>query len=131
MRSQRVSFRHACKLLLKDVAALATPAPVTTPNPAAKPNAYIRPAADWQEAEDDQRALDEAIGYYHETLTQSPEALEYLDKCADSDSSRYGCPQATRVVTLVLCASEAWMSYRRLPMKQLMRVARLRYAECR
>jgi DNA primase len=77
MRTQRVSFRHACELLLKDSPALAAPAEAA---PRTKTAAYARPAADWQEAEDDQRALDEAIAYYHETLQQSPEALAYLEK---------------------------------------------------
>jgi DNA primase catalytic core len=77
MRSQRVSFRHACELLLKESPAVA--APEAAPRGAAKwTNA--RPAEDWHEAEDDQRALDDAIGYYHETLQQSPEALAYLGK---------------------------------------------------
>jgi DNA primase len=77
MRSQRVSFRHACELLLKESPALSAPPAVGS---TAKPDAYVRPAADWQAAEDDQRALDEAIAYYHATLQQSPEALAYLDK---------------------------------------------------
>jgi DNA primase catalytic core len=79
MRSQRVSFRHACELLLKDAPAIAAPLPDAEPRAAAKWTA-ARPAADWQEAEDDQRALDEAVVYYHETLLQSPEALAYLEK---------------------------------------------------
>lgn len=78
MRSQRVSFRHAVELLLKDHPALS--APPATGAATARADAYVRPAADWREAEDDQRALDEVIGYYHETLLQSPEALAYLDK---------------------------------------------------
>jgi DNA primase catalytic core len=78
MRSQRVSFRHACELLLKESPVLS--APVAATKLAAKPNGYVRPAADWREAEDDARALDEVIGYYHETLLQSPEALAYLDQ---------------------------------------------------
>jgi DNA primase len=77
MRTQRVSFRHACELLLREAPALAQPIEAL---PQAKSTAYARPAADWREAEDDQRALDEAIAYYHETLLASPEALAYLEK---------------------------------------------------
>lgn len=85
MRSQRVSFRHACELLLKDAPALAAPPALPAGRPAsgsaaARADAYVRPAADWAEAEDDQRALDEAVAYYHATLMQSPEALAYLDR---------------------------------------------------
>jgi len=80
MRAQRVSFRHACELLLKDAPAVAAPAPVPVVEGAVSTRTNARPAADWAEAEDDQRALDEAIAYYHATLMQSPEALTYLDK---------------------------------------------------
>jgi len=77
MRTQRVSFRHACELLLKDSPAIA--AAEAVPRGAVK-RITARPAADWAVAEDDQRALDEAVAYYHETLLQSPEALAYLEK---------------------------------------------------
>lgn len=69
MQKQRVSFRHAVELLRAELYPLAaeTKAAVTAQLPK-----LINAHADHQEA------LQHVIHYYHETLKQSPEALEYL-----------------------------------------------------
>ena len=72
MKAEGVSFRHAVELLREDVpvqkgelAKLSTvrklPAPVDT-------------------SADDREALLQVVGYYHETLKKSPEALAYLEQ---------------------------------------------------
>ena len=93
MRSHRVSFRHACELLLKEHPALGA-----APDAAAAPsNGSAVPAAgrlsqgklrqaqsfalktDADQAESDQRLLDQVIEFYHQTPLASPEALRYLE----------------------------------------------------
>jgi DNA primase catalytic core len=71
MRMNGVSFRHAVELLREGHSALAA-APVkrTTLRALAAP---VAPDAD------DQALLNQVIGYYHETLKASPEALAYLE----------------------------------------------------
>lgn len=75
MKRQGVSFRHAVELLKNDpslaAAASATPAKRSTLRHLAPPFSL---------SEDEQAALNQVIGYYHETLKQSPEALAYLEK---------------------------------------------------
>jgi len=76
MKTQGVSFRHAVELLkgdLSSLAAIAADKPVmkaTTP----KLEAPVTTDAD------DQAMLQQVISYYHDTLKQSPEALDYLKK---------------------------------------------------
>lgn len=80
MRSNRVSFRHACELLRKDHPAL-TASPEEVGLPTNKKTWYTkRPGADLSASDEDQAVLDQVIDYYHSTLTQSPEALAYLTK---------------------------------------------------
>jgi len=75
MRFHKVSFRHACELLLKDHPALA--AGTGTP-PAA---AQVRRAASRFSLEAGESALLEQVtDFYHQTLLEAPEALAYLDK---------------------------------------------------
>jgi DNA primase len=86
MRSHRVSFRHACELLLKEhpalVAGAAEPAAGAAPKLS---QGKLRQAqsfaleADADEAAGDQRLLDQVIEFYHQTLLASPEALKYLE----------------------------------------------------
>jgi DNA primase len=85
MRSHKVSFRHACELLLKEHPSLA--ASVSSSGPAPKLSAgklrsaqsfALAAAAD--EAASDQLLLDQVIEFYHHTLKSSPEALAYLEK---------------------------------------------------
>lgn len=81
MRFHKVSFRHACELLLKDHPALA--AGTGTP-PAA---AQVRRAASRFSLEAGESALLEQVSdFYHQTLLEAPEALEYLDKRGLNDS---------------------------------------------
>ena len=82
MRTHKVSFRHACELLVKEHPALAGAA---HGNAAAEPvvkklsQAKLRAAQSFSLAAGDQVLLDQVIEFYHETLLASPEALEYLD----------------------------------------------------
>jgi DNA primase catalytic core len=70
MKKNGVSFRHAVELLREGVASI-TDGPVKQTRVRALP-APVRFDAD------DQALLNQVIGYYHETLKQSPEALDYL-----------------------------------------------------
>ena len=97
MRSHRVSFRHACELLMKEHPALgAAPgsavdgsaahgSPAVTSVAGKLSQGKLREAqsfalpASTDQAANDQRLLDQVIEFYHETLLASPEALRYLD----------------------------------------------------
>jgi DNA primase catalytic core len=69
MRTENISFRHAAELLRKEfVPSADTPSPRTT-------RAIPAPVAF---DANDQALLNQAVGYYHDTLKQSPEALDYL-----------------------------------------------------
>src|SRR5690606_37838117 len=85
MRSHRVSFRHACELLVKEhpslaagsVAAAAGLSQKLSQGKLRQVQSFAVPAA---EAAADQALLDQVIEFYHETLKASPEALTYLDR---------------------------------------------------
>ena len=82
MRSHRVSFRHACELLMKEHPSIAS-GPASTPAPklsAGKLRSSQSFALPEGEADADAALLDQVIDFYHETLKQSPEALAYLEK---------------------------------------------------
>lgn len=88
MRADRISFRHACELLLKEHPALAAAAAGNGASGAApklsagKPRAaqsFALPASSDRTAAD-QLLLDQVIEFYHETLLASPEALAYLER---------------------------------------------------
>lgn len=72
MKRQGVSFRHAVELLRTDagLAELGTPTPRTR---AKLPTPVALDAGE-------QELLDQVIGYYHETLLASPEAMAYLER---------------------------------------------------
>ena len=70
MRANGVSFRHAVELLREGVSSLAA-APVKHTTVRALPAPVAFDA-------DDQALLAQVIGYYHDTLKASPEALVYL-----------------------------------------------------
>ena len=72
MKRQGVSFRHAVELLREGDGALSAPATPVKRNTSHKHPAPLAASAD------DQQQLRLVIDYYHETLKQSPEALEYL-----------------------------------------------------
>jgi len=83
MRSHKVSFRHACELLLKEHPSLA--ASGSSSGSAPKLSAgKLRSAQSFQlpagEADGDQVLLDQVIEFYHQTLKTTPEALAYLEK---------------------------------------------------
>ncbi len=69
MRDRGVSFRHAVELLRSDL----PPAAVVE----AKGSEPALPAPVEADAEDEE-LLRQVVGFYHETLKESPEALEYL-----------------------------------------------------
>jgi DNA primase len=68
MAARGVSFRHAVELLRAD-------SPGMT---AAEPRKRVLPAPVAVEAED-REVLAQVVGFYHDTLKQSPEALAYLE----------------------------------------------------
>ena len=72
MKRRGVSFRHAVELLRADVGLAA----------AGEPSARRRAKLPAPVALDagEQELLDQVIGYYHETLLSSPEALAYLER---------------------------------------------------
>ena len=76
MKTQGVGFRHAVEIL-KDDSSLAATAASTQP--------VIKATVPTLEAPidtdvEDQQVLQQTIDYYHQTLKQSPEALDYLAK---------------------------------------------------
>jgi DNA primase len=85
MRSHRVSFRHACELLLKEHPSLAAsvsssvPAPKLSAGKLRSAQSFALPTSTDQAAAD-QLLLDQVIAFYHETLKSNPEALAYLEK---------------------------------------------------
>jgi len=76
MKTQGVGFRHAVEIL-RDDSSLAATAASTTP---IKQSTVPKLEAPITENVEDQKALQQVINYYHQTLKQSPEALEYLEK---------------------------------------------------
>jgi DNA primase len=83
MRSHKVSFRHACELLLKDHPSLAASVSSSVPAPklsAGKLRSVQSFSLPTDEADGDQALLDQVIEFYHQTLKASPEALAYLEK---------------------------------------------------
>lgn len=75
MKQQGVSFRHAVELLKEGLPALAASGEPSKP---VKQTTVRRLPAPVAMDADDQALLDQVMGYYHETLKQSPEALAYL-----------------------------------------------------
>jgi DNA primase len=75
MKTQGVSFRFACELLQKDLGLIAETGTKTV-----KQNTTTKLAAPLSTDADSQTALRQVIDYYHQTLKQSPEVLEYLEK---------------------------------------------------
>jgi len=72
MKAQGISFRHAVELLKADLSLAAEPV-----SSVKRSRIRTLPAPVAFDA-DDQALLRQAIGYYHETLKQAPEALAYL-----------------------------------------------------
>lgn len=73
MKSQGVSFRHAVELLREgDFTSLAAQ-PV-------KRSTVTKLATPLNASAEDQALLTQVVDYYHQALTQNPDALEYLNK---------------------------------------------------
>ena len=72
MASENVSFRHAVDTLLRHES-VSLPSASAVPKPAPAPLTAMASA-------EDREILAEVVGYYHETLKQSPEGLGYLDE---------------------------------------------------
>jgi DNA primase catalytic core len=88
MRAEGVSFRHAVELLQGDALPLAAASPAST---AVAKRSTVRklPTALERDAED-AKLLAQVIEFYHQTLLQSPEALDYLAKRGLSSSEAIG-----------------------------------------
>lgn len=80
MKLQGVSFRHAVELLRND-SPLAAPAQPVKHSTVRKLPAPVAPDAD------DAALLRQVIDYYHDTLKQGPEALDYLEARGLRDAS--------------------------------------------
>lgn len=74
MRSRGVSFRHAVELLRNEHPSLAEPVRIV----AKGTTEAVKLDTPFEVNADDQRVLRQVVDYYHETLKQSPEALQYL-----------------------------------------------------
>ena len=77
MKRRGVSFRHAVELLRADTGSGAGLAELGTPQ---TPRSRAKLAAPVALDAGEQELLDQVIGYYHETLLASPEALAYLER---------------------------------------------------
>jgi DNA primase len=103
MKAEGVSFRHAVELLRADL-------PITSPSEKVVKTSVVRKlAAPVQADADDRELLAQVVGYYHETLKQSPEALKYIESRGLQSSEmieRFKLGFANRTLGL------------RLPMKQ-------------
>jgi DNA primase len=76
MRAEGISFRHAAELLLNDSIPLAAASSATPP----KRSTVKKLPAPIERHAEDAKLLSQVIDYYHETLLQSPEALDYLKR---------------------------------------------------
>ena len=79
MKTQGVSFRLACEILQKDVGIVTEAKPVKRSTTKKLPSSLAANG-------DHQTALRDVVNYYHDTLKQSPEALDYLTKRGIGDT---------------------------------------------
>ena len=79
MRAEGISFRHAVELLQNDALPLVASAAAATAAPPTKSTVKKLPTALERDVED-ARLLAQVIEYYHQSLLQSPEALDYLKR---------------------------------------------------
>jgi len=77
MRERGVSFRHAVELLRAD---LPFAAPLSAESRPLRGGTVRTLPAPVEADADDSELLAQVIGYYHRTLTESPEALQYLEQ---------------------------------------------------
>jgi DNA primase len=89
MRVEGVSFRHAVELLRDDNASLVTAAMIVPAGPrtrltreglGVKRSTVPKLESPFDPKVDDRELLRQVIDYYHETLKESPAALQYLEK---------------------------------------------------
>ncbi|MGH6997270.1 MAG: CHC2 zinc finger domain-containing protein, partial [Phenylobacterium sp.] len=74
MRAEGVSFRHAVELLRNG-------APTSADDrPAPKRTSVPKLAAPFDVSVEDRELLAEVIGFYHQTLRESPDAIEFLER---------------------------------------------------
>ena len=83
MRTEGISFRHAVELLREGLPALAATAAVPAKRgrqsgKVAKYSTVTKLGTAVEQQAEDDHVLERVIGYYHEALKESPEALEYL-----------------------------------------------------
>jgi DNA primase len=79
MRSHKVSFRHACELLAKQPPAIAGAAGGTDEPQQKLSQGKLRQARSFSLEQGDQVLLDQVIEFYHQTLKESSEGLQYLE----------------------------------------------------
>lgn len=115
MKTEGVSFRHAIELLQNDLPHLA--AESNDAPKVVKQNSKQKLPTPLSENADQQETLRQVIDYYHETLKQSPEALEYLE-------SR-GLKHAELIDTFKLGFANRTLAYR-LPQKNRQAGAEIR-----
>ena len=72
MKAEGVSFRHAVELLRADV-------PVEPGSQPVKSSTVRKLPPPIDRAADDAEMAEQVVAYYHETLKESPEALQYLE----------------------------------------------------
>jgi DNA primase len=86
MRAEGVSFRHAVELLQSDALPLAAAAPRQSGERPAKHSTVRKLPTALERNAEDAKLLAQVIEFYHQTLLQSPDALEYLAKRGLSSS---------------------------------------------
>jgi DNA primase catalytic core len=118
MRAEGVSFRHAVELLQNDALPLAA-ASSSNLAPPPKQSTVKKLAMPLEREADDAKLLGQVIEYYHQTLLQSPEALEYLQ--------RRGIGHEEAIRTFKLGMADRTLGYR-LPEKTRVEGAALRGA---
>jgi DNA primase catalytic core len=79
MKAEGISFRHAVELLVNDSLPLVAASSASTALPPKHSTVRRLPTPLERNAED-AKLLTQVIDYYHETLLQSPEALDYLQR---------------------------------------------------
>jgi DNA primase len=79
MRKNGISFRHAVELLREGTTVSSLVADGALPSAPIKKSTVPMLAAPITLNADDQALLNQVVGYYHETLLASPEALAYLE----------------------------------------------------
>ena len=116
MRAEGVSFRHAVELLQNDALPLVAAA-ASNPTLPPKQSTVKKLAMPLEREADDAKLLSQVIDYYHQTLLQNPEALEYLQ--------RRGIGSEEAIRTFKLGVADRTLGYR-LPEKTRVEGAALR-----